>query len=132
MFDRKQHSPSMVLKIDIRKAYDSVSWDFLLMVLQKMNFPIQFIGWIMECITNPKFYVLINKSSTGFFQSTRGLRQGDPISPYLFCLVMEVFSCLIEKEVERGIISLIPKCKCINLSHLIFANDLMIFSRADA
>lgn len=86
----------------------------------------------MECISSPKFSVLINGSLTGFFKSTRGLRQGDPISPYLFCLAMEVFPCLLEKEVERGNITLIPNCKCINLSHLIFADDLMIFSKTDA
>lgn len=131
-FERKIHPPSVILKIDIRKVYDSVSWEFIYTTLHKMHFPEKFIGWIMECISSPKFSVLINGSPAGFFKSTRGLQQGDPISPYLFCLAMEVFLCLLEKEVERGNISLIPKCKCINLSHLIFADDLMIFSKVDA
>lgn len=131
-FDRKQHLLSVVLKIDLRKADDLVSWDFICLILQKMDFSHLFIGWIMECITSPIFFALINRSPTGFFQSNRGLRQRNPISSYLFCLAMQVFSCLIENEVERGTITLIPKCKCINLSHLIFADDLMIFSKTDA
>lgn len=97
-----------------------------------MNFLEKFIGWILECIISPKFSVFINGSPMGFLKSTRGLRQGDLIFPYIFYLAMEVFSCLLEKEVERGTISLIPKWKCINLSHLIFVDDLIIFSKADS
>lgn len=131
-FERKKHPPTVISKIDLRKEYDSISWEFIHMTLQKMNFLEEFIGWIMECITSPKFSILISGSPAGFFKSNRGLRQGVPISLYLFCLVMEVFSCLLEKELERGTISLITKCKCIQLSHLIFADDLMIFSKADS
>lgn len=115
----------------MKKVYDSVSWDFIKEVLKKMNFPKKFIEWIMVCITSPKFSVMVNGNPAGFFSSTRGLRQGDPISPLLFCLVMEIFSSLLEKEVREKRISLIPKCKGMRLSHLIFADDLMIFSKAN-
>lgn len=72
-FGRKSHSKSAILKIDLRKAYDSVSWEFIEEVLAKMNFLSQFIGWVMKCISSPRFLVLVNGSPKGFFQSTRGL-----------------------------------------------------------
>lgn len=129
-FERSNHSPAVLLKIDLKKAYDSLSWDFIRSTLEKM-FPYRFIGWIMECITCPRFSVLVNGSPIGFFQSTCGLRQGDPISPLLFYLALEIFSNLLENEVRTKKISLIPKCKGTQLSHFIFANDLMIFSKAN-
>lgn len=130
-FERKNHSKVVILKIDIRKTYDSVSWDFVKETMVKMNFSIKFVEWMMKCITKPRFSVLINGSPKGFFHSTRGLRQGDPISPLLFCLVMECFSVLLEREVHEGNIALISKCRTTNSSHLVFPDDLMIFSRTD-
>lgn len=120
------------MKIDLKKAYDPVSWEFMREVLVKMGFPTKFIRWVMECISCPKFSILINGSLKRFFQGTRGLRQGDPISSYLFCLAIEIFSSILEKEISTGNISLIPKCKCLRLSHLIFADDLMNFPKANA
>lgn len=96
-----------------------MSWDFIRETLEKMNYPQQFIDWTIGCIASPNFFVLVNGSPIGFFSSTRGLRQGNPTSPLLFCLAMEVYS------------SLIPKCKGTRLSRLIFVDDLMIFLKAD-
>ncbi|KAL0293418.1 UNVERIFIED_CONTAM: hypothetical protein Sangu_3237400 [Sesamum angustifolium] len=72
------------LKLDIQKAYDSVEWDFLLAVLKLFNFPDQFIAIIEQCISTASFSVSLNGSIHGFFKGGRGLRQGDPMSPYLF------------------------------------------------
>lgn len=131
-FVRSSHTPKALFKIDLQKAYDSVSWVFVEKVLHKMNFPTWFVKWIRECITTPKYSILVNGSPAGYFEGTRGLRQGDPMSPYIFCLIMEILTNMIEKEVAAGHIKLISKCKATQLSHLAFANDLMIFSKADA
>ena len=85
----KGDEAGVLWKLDLEKAYDHINWDFLMSVMQKMGFGEKWAGWIRWCISTASFSVLINGSPTGFFQSTRGLRQGDPISPYLFVLGME-------------------------------------------
>ena len=77
----KGDEASVLCKLDLEKAYDHINWDFLMSVMQKMGFGEKWASWIRWCISTASFSVLINGSPTGFFQSTRGLRQGDPISP---------------------------------------------------
>nr|GFA33950.1 hypothetical protein [Tanacetum cinerariifolium] len=75
-------------KVDIQKAYDTVDWVFLKNILAGFGFHDRMIGWIMECVTTTSFSISINGSLHGFFKGKRGLRQGDPLSPYFFTLVM--------------------------------------------
>ena len=126
-YNRKNIEPRGMLKLDIRKAFDSVSWDFILSALRALRIPERFVNWIEECITTPSFSVCLNGNSSGFFSSTKGLRQGDPISPYLFVLAMEVFSKLLQSKFDQGYIHYHPKTSGIALSHLMFADDVMIF-----
>lgn len=119
---------SCMLKVDIRKAFDTISWDFVLKLLDTQNFPSKFTCWIRECITSPRFSVAINGELAGFFSGKKGLRQGDAISPYLFILAMEVLSSLLEKAVDAGHIRLHPNCDDPRITHLLFADDLLIFT----
>ncbi|KAG7588702.1 Reverse transcriptase domain [Arabidopsis suecica] len=92
------------------------------------NFPPMFCAWIKECISSPRFSVAINGELAGFFQGKKGLRQGDPLSPYLFIMVMQALSSLLEKATDLGKINLHPKCEAPRITHLLFADDLLVFS----
>lgn len=125
--NRSNISPRAMLKVDIRKAFDTVRWDFILSSLKALGLPDRFIGWIRECICTPTFSISVNGHSDGFFKSTRGLRQGDPLSPYLFLLAMESFSKLLQSRFDSGYISYHPKTAELKISHLMFADDMMVF-----
>ena len=127
----KRNESGVLCKLDLEKAYDHINWDFLLTVMQKMGFGEKWAGLISWCISTASFSVLINGLPTGFFQSTRGLRQGDPLSPYLFVLGMEALSCLINRAVRGGFLT---GCRIrgrggngIQVSHLLFVDDTLVF-----
>jgi hypothetical protein len=123
--------PRCTLKIDFMKAYDLVNWEFMIYCLHCFGFPEKFVSWIKECITSPKFSICLNGTLVGYFEGKKGLRQGDPLSPYLFVLAMEVFSRIM--NVSTGTDSgfkFHPYCFKVKLIHLCFADDLLIFSEA--
>ena len=126
----------ILCKLDIEKAYDHIRWDFLLQMLERMGFGSKWIILINWCISTATFSVLINGSPSGFFRSSRGLRQGDPLSPYLFVIGMEALSCLLQRAVEGNFIS---GCRFGGrdggetvISHLLYADDTIIFCDANA
>ena len=100
----KCHSPGVVCKLDMEKAYDYVNWDALLYLLNRMGFVLKWREWIMACIFTVHYLVLVNGSSAGFFGSSCGLRQGDPLSPLLFLLIMEVLSRILKKTEDSGLL----------------------------
>ena len=116
------------MKIDISKAFDSVQWSFLINTLKAMGLPEKFIHWITLCISTASFSVQINEELAGYFQSTRGLRQGCSLSLYLFVISMNVLSKMIDETARNEKIGYHPRCKNIYLTHLCFADDLMVFS----
>lgn len=112
----------------MKKAYERVEWDFLHDYLFKLGFHQRWVGWIMQCITTVPFSVKFNGEQLPFFFPSRGLRQGDPLSPYLFILMANVISTLITQAISIGHIKGIRLNRwCPTLSHLFFANDV-IFS----
>lgn len=124
--------PRCTLKIDLMKAYDSVDWEFILHCLACFGAPSNFIGWIRSCNTSPSFSIALNDTLVGFFHGRKGLRQGDRLSPYLFVLAMEVLSCLLGEATSTGSgFQFHPKCSSLKLTHLCFADDLLLFSAAN-
>lgn len=85
------------IKVDLFKAYEMANYDFHMVVLKSIGFHSILISWIKECITTLSYLVYISGDLEGFFRSSRGLRQGDPISSYLFVIIMEVFSRILGK-----------------------------------
>jgi hypothetical protein len=130
-YHKDRGQPRCTLKIDLMKAYDSVDWEFLICCLQCFGFLTRFINWIRVCITSPRFSVCINGTMVGYFEGKRGLRQGDPLSPYLFVIAMEVFSkIMVDYTGGNSGFKFHPKCASLKLTHLCFADDLLIFSEA--
>ena len=130
-YARKRSSPRCLLKIDLHKAYDFISWEFLDWMLKSIGFPAQFYTCIMECVSSTSFSVAVNGSIYGHFKGQWGLRQGDPLSPYLFVLCLEYFSRDMSSLKEDANFKFHPNCASIQLSHLAFADDIMLLSRGD-
>ncbi|KAL2237180.1 UNVERIFIED_CONTAM: Retrovirus-related Pol polyprotein from type-2 retrotransposable element R2DM [Sesamum indicum] len=130
-YSRKRISPRYTINIDLHKAFDSVSWTFLSRVLHGYGFPQWFISWTMECVGTSSFSVSLNGSLHGFFPGKKGLRQGDPMSPALFLLSMEYFSRLVKRKTSSSDFNYHPKCEKLKITHLLFADNLMLFSRGN-
>ncbi|KAI3794371.1 hypothetical protein L1987_37001 [Smallanthus sonchifolius] len=124
---KKKKSRAFILKIDFEKAYDNVNWDFVESSLSQMGFPQRWCVWVRGILRSARSSVLVNGAPTFEFQCSKGMRQGDPLSPFLFLTVMEALSCMIEKAYGAGVIKGIrlPN-KGPVVSHLLYADDAVI------
>ena len=94
----------VIVKLDIEKAYDHVNQNALFYLMERMGFRVKWGRWMKACITTVWFSVLVNGSTTGFFSSSHGLHQGDPLSPLLFLLVIEVLSSLLKRRKWKRVV----------------------------
>ena len=101
---RKGKEAFMSVKLDMSKAYDRVEWAYLEAMMRRMGFNERWISLILMCVSTVEYLVLINGEAKGKIILTRGLRQGDPISPYLFLLCAEGLSAMIKKEERDGLL----------------------------
>ena len=121
----------MALKLDMRKAYDRVEWVFLEKIILKMGFNARWVSTIMACIKSVSYSILLNGQPHGHIVLDRGLRQGDPLSQYLFLLITEGLHSLFKKAEEDGVIRGVSLCaNGPRISHLLFADDSLVFCKA--
>ncbi|CAL8136353.1 unnamed protein product [Prunus armeniaca] len=125
-------SASLAIKLDMAKAYDRVEWVFLDAMMRQLGFDPTFCQWIMECISTITYSILINGEATTPILPSRGLRQGDPLSPFLFLICAEGLSALLHRQEERGgLHGFQLRPHGLSISHLFFADDSVIFCRTD-
>ena len=119
-----KHLKYVALKIDLSKSYDRVSWTYLRVVLSKMDFAGNFISWVMSSLSSMSFALLVNGAASPFFKSRRGLRQGCPLAPLLFLIVVEGLSRALLYVRECGIYHGLSFGNEVTLSHVIFVDDI--------
>lgn len=130
---RAEKHQFMAVKSDMSEAYDRLEWRFIEKVLSTLGFHEKFVTWIMQCITTVRCSFLINDSFLGRVTPQREIRQGDPISPYIFILCSEVLSGLCLGAQQNGNL---PGVKVATnsprINHLLFADDTMFFIQPDS
>jgi len=125
---RKSNKELMLFKVDFEKAYDSVAYGYLDAVMHKMGFPVLWRKWMKECVTTATASILVNVSPTNEFPMERGLRQGDPLSPFLFLLAAEGLNILMTSMVENNLFIGygVDNSNSVAVSHLQFADDTLL------
>ena len=122
----------MAVKTDMSKAYDRLEWEFIEAVLLRMGFHSKLVNWIVQCVSSVTYSFLINGSPRERVRPSRGIRQGDPLSPYLFILCSEVLSGLCNRAQEDGSLNGIRVARGSHfINHLLFADDTMFFLQSD-
>lgn len=99
----------------------------MIKVLSALELPENLITWLKECITSPSYSIVLNGELQGFFPGKKGLRQGDPISSLLFVIAMDVLSKMLDRGAVEGRFGIHPECEAPLITHLSFADDILIF-----
>ncbi|PKI50218.1 hypothetical protein CRG98_029401 [Punica granatum] len=124
---RKGRMGNFIVKLDLEKAFDRLEWCFICKVLTHFKFPKVWIEWLMACVSSTSTSILFNGSCLESFIPSRGIRQGDPISPCIFILCMDYLLHLIEDKVDlqawRGIRR---TCQSFPITHLLFVDDILL------
>ena len=128
---RNGKSGSVALKLDMSKAYGRVEWKYLERVMQQLGFHEKWVNIMMECISTVSYSILINGEPHGYIKPSRGLRQGDPLSPYLFLFCAEGLHSLLQQAKNEGNICGVSISRSgPKLTHLFFADDSLLFCKA--
>ena len=121
-----------MIKINLEKAYDRLEWSFVRDTLKLFNIPDYLINVIMSCISSSSVAVLFNGGALEESHPTRGIRQGDPLSPYIFIMCMEVLGFMIKDKCDSKLWDPVKASRGgLAFSHLFFADDLILFGKAD-
>lgn len=117
----------MLLKLDRSKAFDKLSWNYIQKILLAFGFSFTWTRWIMNLISSPSFSVLLNGSPSSPFCPSRGISQGDPLSPFLFVLMAKGLSRLLKSAVSSEALRGISIHGLPSQSHQQFVDDTMLF-----
>jgi hypothetical protein len=130
---RSKNNAYCAMKLDMMKAYDRVEWSYLEAIMLKLGFSRLWVEKIMKCVKSVFFSILFNGEQLKEFKPTRGIRQGDPISPYLFLLCAEGLSCMLKGEqINQDVQGIQISQTAPKINHLLFADDCLLFFKADA
>ncbi|GJW56265.1 RNA-directed DNA polymerase, eukaryota [Tanacetum coccineum] len=122
---------AMIFKADFEKAFDSVRWDYLDGILSNFGFGVKWRGWIQGCLNSAMGSILVNGSPSSEFKFHKGLKQGDPLSPFLFILVMESLHISFNNILNAGLYKGIRIDDSLTLSHLFYADDAVFIGKWD-
>nr|GEW09823.1 RNA-directed DNA polymerase, eukaryota, reverse transcriptase zinc-binding domain protein [Tanacetum cinerariifolium] len=126
---KKKKKRSLVFKVDFKKAYDSVRWDHLDEIIRKFGFEEKWCMWIQSCLRSSRGSVIVNGSPTNEFYFYKGLKQGDPLSPVLFILVMKSLHISFQRVVDIGLFKGIELAPSLNLSYMFYADDAIFMGQ---
>ncbi|XP_071734542.1 secreted RxLR effector protein 78-like [Rutidosis leptorrhynchoides] len=124
---KKKKKNLLVFKVDFEKAFDSVDWHYIDFMLLQMGFGDKWRRWIKACLSSARTSILVNCSPTSEFSIRSGLRQGDPLSPFLFIIVIEGLHLALKDAVANNLIKGVS-IGLLNISHFLFADDVAIIS----
>lgn len=120
----------MLVKVDIEKDYDTLSWDTIIATLIKMKFPSNWGSYVRTCLNSISFSLLMYGNPTSWLQPVRGVRQGDPLSPYLFILVAKNLTAILNYARNLDLILGFSGSLNHNFDHLMYADDLILVTTA--
>jgi len=127
---KKNNLKATIMKLDLLKAYDRVSWVYLRLALLQIRINVNIVNRIMGCLQSASLAVMINGAPSQFFKASRGLRQGCSLSPFLFLLVVEGLSRMIKEAHSSHLLKAIKVYEFEEISHLLFVDDVFCYTIA--